>query len=269
MRTDKYRIILTLKRVMLATNPCDPHVMDTHIHQRQRKLILDKSKVNSQINKYLDALAPSEEKTAEEQEKLFAKLEELMGITLTPEEKAKAIAGDLEGLKENFKTLDTTGTTVFFWNAKEDLPCIGDHMIYGFLKASAAAQGKALQAQGKRKRGTMLESIAYTQSIINQHVRCEEEFITFDKDVLRDEEGNSLFLQRSLRVKTMQGPRVSLAKSEQVPAGAKIEFTLCVMEGSPLTKAILHKLFSYGEMCGLGQWRNSGKGMFTYEMVKL
>ena len=65
---------------------------------------------------------------------------------------------------------------------------------------------------------------------------------------------------------TAQGPRVSLAKSEVVPAGAKLSFTLKVMDDSPLDKKTLKKLLSYGECSGLGQWRNAGYGSFTFNL---
>ena len=32
---------------------------------------------------------------------------------------------------------------------------------------------------------------------------------------------------------------------------------------------VIGKIFSFGEMTGLGQWRNAGWGMFTFEMLKL
>ena len=60
-----------------------------------------------------------------------------------------------------------------------------------------------------------------------------------------------------------------MAKSEVVGAGAKLKFTLKVMKGSAITQDVLIQLFSQGEMTGLGQWRNSGKGQFSFEMMKV
>jgi len=262
---EKYEVKLTLIRDQLATNPCDPNVMDTHIIDRQRKLILEKSGLNKTINKYLDNLPIAKKKGEAEVNKLFDKLEELTGLKLTPEEKELAVQGKLEALRETFKELDLKGTTVFFWDKKNNKPCIGDHMIYGFLKAATEAICRTVK---NSKRGTVLESCSYTQSLINQHVRCEEQFITFDKDVKRQKNGDSFFLQRSLRAMTAQGPRISLAKSEVVEAGASLKFTLKVMTGSQITRKVLEKMFLYGgEFCGLGQWRNSGYGMFNFEMM--
>ena len=267
---DDFEIKLTLLRDQLGTNPCDPNILDKHIIQKQRSLILEKSKINKEVNKYLDAIEISQDKGEEEVNKLIRSLEEISGIALSPEEKALALRGDLEALRETFKSIERTGTTVFFWDEKTNKPCIGDHMIYGFLKAAAEAIGRSLP----RKNSTPLKSIAYTQSLINQHVKCAEQFIPFDRDVKRDEHENIVFLQRSLRALTAQGPRISLAKSEVVEAGASLKFTLRVLKGSPLLQKVdgvdklpLFSLFDYGQIAGLGQWKNAGYGQFKYEYL--
>lgn len=259
---DKYAVKLTLIRPMLGTNPCDPHILDTHILQRQRKLILEKNTLNIQINKYLDQIPISKEKGEKELEKLLDSLEKLIGRELSIMERENAIRGELDSLRETFQELDLRATTIFLWDDKTDMPCIGDHMIHGFLKAAVEAIGRTVAS----KRGEVFGSISYTQSLINQHVRCEEQFIPFDKDISRKEDGTPQYDQRSLRAQTAQGPRITLAKSEVVPAGASLSFTLKVLKGSKLTQEVLEKLFSYGECVGLGQWRSSGRGMFKYEL---
>lgn len=262
---DRYKIRLTLLRDMLGTNPCDPNVHDVHILDKQRKLILENSKLNKTINKYLDQIEISAEKGAEETSRILDKLEEIMGMKFTPEERDAALKGELSSLRETFKELDMKGITVFFWDKKTQRPCVSDHMFYGFLKAAAEAIGRTMT----KKNATMLQSISYTQSIINQHVRCEQEFIPFDKDIRRNEDGSVSYLQRSLRAMTAQGPRISLAKSEVVEAGATLEFTLKILPNSPLNEEVLRTLFAYGEFTGLGQWRSSGKGMFKVDVEKL
>lgn len=262
---DYYSVTLTLIRDMLATNPCDPNIHDTHIIARQRKLILEKSKLNSEINKYLDQIQISKEKSDEELDALFARLEKLTGIELTSEERKEAVAGNLAKLKETFESLKSAGTTIFFWNKEKDRPMIGSHMIYGFLKAAGEALSRCVK-KGEKRRGMVMESSAYTSSLINQHVKCAEQFITIDTDVKRNEDGTTYYHQRSLRVKTAKGDRTALAKSEVVPCGAKIEFTLKVLKGSEVTEEVLRRLFAYGECVGLGQHRSAEWGQFTYEL---
>ena len=55
--------------------------------------------------------------------------------------------------------------------------------------------------------------------------------------------------------------------SEVVPAGARLQFTLMVLQNSTLSPKVLRTLFSYGRMSGLGQWRNAGWGQFQYELT--
>jgi len=263
---DEYRVKLTLIRDMLGTNPADPYVLDTHIHEKQRKLIMEKSKINTTINKYLGQMDISPEKSKEEIERTIDKLEEMVGYKFTPEQREAALSGKLDELKETFEELDTKGTTIFFWDKKTNRPCIGDHMIYGYLKAAAEAIARTMPA----KKGTVLHSASYTQMLINQHVRCTEQFIVADRDIRRDEHGNPKHLQRSLRVITAQGPRVTLAKSEIIPAGASFEFNIRVLKNSAVTEDVLRTLFEYGEyFCGLGQWRNAGWGVFSHELNAL
>jgi hypothetical protein len=41
-----------------------------------------------------------------------------------------------------------------------------------------------------------------------------------------------------------------------------------VMKNSPLTREVLESLLSYGQLKGLGQWRNAGYGTFTYILTE-
>lgn len=72
--------------------------------------------------------------------------------------------------------------------------------------------------------------------------------------------------ERPLRAQTAQGDRVALANSETAPAGTTIEF-----EVQCLTKEmcnLCHELLDYGQLRGIGQWRNSGKGKFLWEEIE-
>ncbi len=73
--------------------------------------------------------------------------------------------------------------------------------------------------------------------------------------------------QRPLRADTMQGPRVALASSEAIPAGAKLHFTVRCFSESEVE--LVKEWLDYGALRGLGQWRNSGKGKFKWELVEV
>jgi hypothetical protein len=72
--------------------------------------------------------------------------------------------------------------------------------------------------------------------------------------------------QRPLRGSTPQGERIALANSETVPSGSTCSFDIvCLNEA--YEKYVIEWL-DYGQLRGTGQWRNSGKGRFTYEINK-
>jgi hypothetical protein len=78
-------------------------------------------------------------------------------------------------------------------------------------------------------------------------------------------------LTRPLRADTMQGSRVALATSEQVPAGITLEFTINWLECDnaksklKITEDLIRWALNYGKLKGLGQWRSGGFGRFEWE----
>ena len=66
--------------------------------------------------------------------------------------------------------------------------------------------------------------------------------------------------QRPLRAQTAQGERVSLANSEEIPAGSSIELDIVMLDEKAHKDIVL-------EWLDYGRWRNSGKGRFTYEVL--
>lgn len=72
--------------------------------------------------------------------------------------------------------------------------------------------------------------------------------------------------QRPLRASTPQGERVALAHSETIPAGSTITFTVKML--LPTHEKAVREWLDYGALHGMGQWRNSGKGRYTWEEAK-
>ena len=71
--------------------------------------------------------------------------------------------------------------------------------------------------------------------------------------------------QRPLRAQTPQGERVALAHSEEAPAGTYLECTIQCMNDDHMK--LVREWLDYGRRKGIGQWRNSGKGRFTWEEI--
>lgn len=71
--------------------------------------------------------------------------------------------------------------------------------------------------------------------------------------------------ERPLRASTPQGERVSIAISEEIPAGAVCEFEVTCLGADQA--GLVREWLDYGVYSGIGQWRNSGKGRFTWEDI--
>jgi hypothetical protein len=301
----RYEVQITLTRPMLGTNPIDPLILDTHIIKKQREIISGDNKINSLISRYEDALQISDEQREAELNSIVDKLEEYLGKDLPPLTRKKILAGSLDTLKQTFAELEATGTTVFFWNKETKKPMIGSHMILGFLKAAGEAlvdlKGEKKEAKKKKKgkkgeveegvsgeeeeevvttkapkeekegvQGVFLGTKRATASYLNRTVSVESPFIQSSNDVIRHEGSDvPAYLQRSLRAETAKGPRVALAKSEQLPAGTKFRFVLLIDDKSPVTEDKLILLFDRGAMKGLGQWRNADYGKFMYKLRRI
>lgn len=140
--------------------------------------------------------------------------------------------------------------TVFPRN-KNGQPILYDYQIKGFFKNAA----KAMYAIGGDSKLT-----SYKTKIDNLI------FINERQILLQMPDGQGIGnCQRPLRGQTAQGERIALANSEICPAGTTIEFTIKILLDS-LQKNVIEWL-DYGELNGIGQWHNSGKGRFTYKIL--
>lgn len=69
--------------------------------------------------------------------------------------------------------------------------------------------------------------------------------------------------QRPLRGQTMRGERVSLAISETLPPGTKLQFEIEILDKG--LEKVIREWLNYGKLRGFSQWRNSGKGRFEWK----
>lgn len=140
--------------------------------------------------------------------------------------------------------------TVFPRNEKGE-PIVWDYQLKGFMKDACGMLRKI-----KDKESSKLK--AYKKEI-DGLIFIEERQIPI---VLAGDIGDC---QRPLRAQTMQGERVTLANSETIPAGSTLEFTVVCFDDKDMK--LVCEWLDYGVWRGLGQWRNSGKGKFTWEKL--
>lgn len=132
---------------------------------------------------------------------------------------------------------------------KSGNPIMWDYQIKGFFKDTCG----------------MLRKVPKTLSSKVKAYKKEIDGLVFvvERQVPIKFEGGIGNCQRPLRGQTAQGERISLANSETIPAGAVIEFTVKCLVDTYVD--IVREWLDYGELRGMGQWRNSGKGRFLWD----
>lgn len=140
------------------------------------------------------------------------------------------------------------GTTAF--HRVDGKPVFFDYQMKGFLKEA-----------GRIFNG--LQNVKALRSKIDNFVFVRPRFF----EIHLPEGAEIGYCTRPLRAETAQGPRVAIARSEEIPAGAWFEFKLEIFK-SQVDDDLIRELMTYGEYKGLGQWRNGGHGRFTFEFLK-
>ena len=143
-------------------------------------------------------------------------------------------------------------TMTIFPKLDDGTPFLWDYQIRGFFKD---AMGMLRKVSGYEA-----SKIKAFKKAVDGLIFVKERKIPF---ILSGEMGDC---QRPLRAETMQGPRVALAHSETVPEGSSITFTLLLLDET--LEKVVRECLDYGVLRGLGQWRNAGKGRFTWQEVK-
>lgn len=142
-------------------------------------------------------------------------------------------------------------------------PIVWDYQIKGFFKDACSmlnrVGGKDPETGKKRKAENESGKLTAFKKIIDGMIFVAPRQIPVVFD------GDMQVCQRPLRAMTMQGERVSLAMSEEIPAGATLTFSVTCLDESHL--AAVREWLDYGMLRGLGQWRNSGKGRFIWEEI--
>ncbi len=161
---------------------------------------------------------------------------------MTVEEEVEAVGVD--------EVIDKGKT--FFPKTEDGKPFVYDYQIRGFFKSACSAMknvSNSLSSKVKafKKKVDLTIFVKDRQNIIEDFTEITE-------------------CQRPLRCQTMQGERVSIAISEEIPAGATCSFTVQCLVDSDIE--LVREWLDYGRFNGLGQWRNSSKGSFTWEEIE-
>ena len=161
------------------------------------------------------------------------------------------------------------GTTAF--HKLDGKPIMYDYQVKGFIKETG---GMFNGLRGVEALKSKLENLV---------------FVTPRQIELHLPEGAQMtYCERPLRGMTAQGPRTSVARSEELPAGTWFECRLEVFRlptkepkkrkgqdeyvpvapKAQISELILRDLFDFGTRRGFLQWRNGGHGRFEYVLEK-
>lgn len=177
---------------------------------------------------------------------------------------SKFIASNAPDAKSRKEEIEIMGTQEYedqavtvFPKLEDGTPFIWDYQVKGFFKSAAKA---GYYQGGENKLSGYAKKIDLNVHVFNNQDSGERK-IPFD--IPKDKKMG--WCVRPLRAQTMQGERVALAKSETIPAGSSFECVIHILDDSMVK--YVKKWLDYGQYNGFLQWRNSGKGRFTYEIL--
>jgi len=120
---------------------------------------------------------------------------------------------------------------------------IYDYMIKGFLKHA----------------GNVLKEVAKVKALRS---KIDDFIFIFPRKIRLGQKEADGIIERPLVGMTMRGPRVTLVRSDYINAGKVIEFEIKLLPHKELSWDLIKTLLEYGELMGLGQFRNGGYGRF-------
>lgn len=183
--------------------------------------------------------------------------EEILGTASNnPEIHSEFIASkapDAQKLEEEVAAIGADGviekSMTVFHRDENGNPVLFDYQVKGFFKDAAGAL--------RRVPGTKASKIKAYKKEIDGLLFVNPRMIPLQ---MPDKLGAC---ERPLRASTAQGERVALANSETAPAGTYIDIEIMALTKEMRDLAL--ECLEYGALRGIGQWRNSGKGRFTWE----
>lgn len=197
-------------------------------------------------------------------------LEELLGTSPANTEVYRDFIGskapDAAKLEDEVAALGAAavadlGRTVFP-KTPDGRPFLYDYQIKGFFKDACSMLARCAGKDpdtGKKIPVNESSKLTAFKKVIDGTIFVEPRKIPLQFD------GQTGELQRPLRAQTAQGERVSLVCSETCPEGTTIEVTITCLNDKD--EAAVREWLDYGRLRGIGQWRNSGKGRFTWEEI--
>lgn len=137
----------------------------------------------------------------------------------------------------------------------EDGIYVYDYVCKGFFKYAGGIMAEELKT--KQLKSKIIKNLF----ILPRKLHFTKDGKTFDKP--------AGYIERGLQVMVPTGPRNTLMRSDVLPKGTQLTFTVAYRKSSPITGKIVDGLLEYGAFCGLCQWRTGGYGKFKVVLNEL
>lgn len=170
-------------------------------------------------------------------------------------------APDAKSIEEEVEALGVdevyAGSLTVFPKDENGNPFMWDYQLRGFFKDSCSALQRCGKDNDISKESCKLKAF---KKIIDGCI------FVYPRKIPIDMHGKEMGIcERPLRASTAQGERIALAASETVPEGSTMDVTICCLNNDHVK--VVEEWLNYGQFKGLLQWRNSGKGRFTWEKL--
>lgn len=158
----------------------------------------------------------------------------------------------------NIKAQNAENGISVFYKLADGTPIMKDYQVEGFFKESCHLLTRA--AKSGYVGGKACSKIKAYKSSLDGGLFIKPRDLPFDLHGLKMD-----YCVSPLRASTPMGPRVSIAKSETVPEGSTLEFKVCLIDLN--LEDLVRECLDYGQLHGMSQWRNSGKGRFVWDLL--
>ena len=154
-----------------------------------------------------------------------------------------------------------------FRRDEKGMPAISTHIILGQLKSILSN----VTNNSSDKESRIFKSKVAIGEALSMDFKFVETLVSFDKDIIKNEDGTRNLLIRPIRFMRMGQSVTAIAASEQVPAGAMTSMTFRIRKDSPLNdEETLKYLFEHSKNIGIGSYRNSNMyGAYVFQLKKL
>jgi hypothetical protein len=140
-------------------------------------------------------------------------------------------------------------TMTVFPRDEQGRPFWYDYQIKGFFKDSC---GSLMRVPGSKS-----NKLKAYKKIIDGTIFVAPRKILFNGDL------NIHQCVRPIVINGPTGQRTALACSEMLEPGVTLEFQIQLLD--PASEGLVREWLDYGALRGIGQWRNSSKGRFTWQ----